>query len=434
MNQKSNKNGAQIMKLIKDHLPILLAGVLVVLTAVLLVIILLTGKKEETRKPTPSTGTTATAAPVETTAPTEAELKEEVTEGVYFENAQTIAATLGEKKLSMGMLQMFYTSMVNEFLEEYGDSLSYVGLDITKSFKDQKYPYEDADTWEDFVLQLAVERWEYCITLRQLAAQEGFVVDQELYDMIDEQIAKLPEIASGKGYASATAMVQRFYGEACNVDIYREYLTLDTETNAYYYDVLAVTDEEVKTYFEENKETLAEKEITDNGVLVSDVRHILIYPKGGTLGEDGKTMVYTEDAWEACRVEAERIIAEWRSGAATEDSFIEMVPKYTEDTASRNTGGLYENVSNTGKYVEEFQNWAINGSRKPGDVEAVKTVFGYHIMYFVSGQQEYMYYSRILLQQDRLTAMGEKADAALEGKETLIENEVLTLQNIYETK
>ena len=33
--------------------------------------------------------------------------------------------------------------------------------------------------------------------------------------------------------------------------------------------------------------------------------------------------------------------------------------------------------------VTEFNNWIFDDARKAGDVEIVKTSYGYHIMYFV---------------------------------------------------
>ena len=34
--------------------------------------------------------------------------------------------------------------------------------------------------------------------------------------------------------------------------------------------------------------------------------------------------------------------------------------------------------------VEEFNDWIFDENRKPGDTDIVETVYGYHVMYFVS--------------------------------------------------
>ena len=41
--------------------------------------------------------------------------------------------------------------------------------------------------------------------------------------------------------------------------------------------------------------------------------------------------------------------------------------------------------------VPEFEGWATDDARNYGDVEIVKSQFGYHIMYFVYDGPQYLY-------------------------------------------
>lgn len=68
----------------------------------------------------------------------------------------------------------------------------------------------------------------------------------------------------------------------------------------------------------------------------------------------------------------------------TSEDFGKMAEENTADTASASTGGLYENIRITDDYVENFENWCFDSTRKAGDTGIVETEFGYHIMYFVS--------------------------------------------------
>ncbi|MBR4858613.1 MAG: peptidylprolyl isomerase [Clostridia bacterium] len=68
----------------------------------------------------------------------------------------------------------------------------------------------------------------------------------------------------------------------------------------------------------------------------------------------------------------------------TEDAFSAMVKENTADTASAETGGLYENIRISDNYVENFEKWSFDPARKAGDTGIVETEYGYHIMYFVS--------------------------------------------------
>ena len=102
------------------------------------------------------------------------------------------------------------------------------------------------------------------------------------------------------------------------------------------------------------------------------VRHILI---GVEDAED------TEAKTEA-KTKADKLLADWAAGEATEESFAALVHDNTDDTGSKETGGLYENFSK-GEMVEAFENWSFDAARKTGDTGVVETDYGYHVMYFV---------------------------------------------------
>ena len=98
-----------------------------------------------------------------------------------------------------------------------------------------------------------------------------------------------------------------------------------------------------------------------------NVRHILLTES--TYGSD-----------EAAHAKAEEILAAWRSGEATADSFGALAAQYTEDS-NGSSGGLYEGVTE-GQMVTEFNDWCFDDARRVGDSDIVKTNYGYHVMYF----------------------------------------------------
>lgn len=79
--------------------------------------------------------------------------------------------------------------------------------------------------------------------------------------------------------------------------------------------------------------------------------------------------------------EAEKILAEWENGEATEDSFAALANEYSEDGGSNSNGGLYESVYQ-GQTVQTFNDWCFDKSRKTGDTGIVETEYGVHVMYF----------------------------------------------------
>ena len=105
-----------------------------------------------------------------------------------------------------------------------------------------------------------------------------------------------------------------------------------------------------------------------------NVRHILL-----------STENYEDDS--ECKNEANRLIKEWRNGEKTEESFAKLAKEFSDDPGSSQVGGLYENVA-AGTMVETFNDWIFAKSRKEGDVDVVKTDYGYHVMYFVGDGYE----------------------------------------------
>ena len=106
-----------------------------------------------------------------------------------------------------------------------------------------------------------------------------------------------------------------------------------------------------------------------------NVRHILITPEQD---EEGNV---TDEAKQAAKTKAEELLAEWKAGEATEDSFADLAAANTADS-NASTGGLYENVT-IGQMVPTFNDWCFAASRRTGDTGIVETDYGYHVMYFV---------------------------------------------------
>ena len=78
---------------------------------------------------------------------------------------------------------------------------------------------------------------------------------------------------------------------------------------------------------------------------------------------------------------AEKTLKEWQDGKATDASFAALAEKKTEDTGSKDNGGLYEDITPDSQYVSEFLNWCFASGRKAGDTGIIKTEYGYHVMY-----------------------------------------------------
>ena len=124
-----------------------------------------------------------------------------------------------------------------------------------------------------------------------------------------------------------------------------------------------------------------------------DVRHILLQIDDSSLDTESDT--YDADLQalkDEAKAKAEDLLAQWKEGDATEDSFAEMANEYSEDTGSNTSGGLYTQVYK-GQMVTEFNDWCFDPARQAGDTGIVygesDSYKGYHIMYFVGTDLPY---------------------------------------------
>lgn len=124
---------------------------------------------------------------------------------------------------------------------------------------------------------------------------------------------------------------------------------------------------------------------TDNKTSMGNVRHLLVAFEGGEEDENG-TMHYSDAEKGVAKTEAASLLKQWQEGAATEESFIELVKEHSDDSSAED-GGLFENIHPDSDYVESFLNWSIDADRKVGDVEVIESPFGYHIMYYVGDSE-----------------------------------------------
>lgn len=324
-----------------------------------------------------------------------------------------VIATIGDKQLTNAQLQIYYRMQVMDLLNYYGSYISQIGLDTSLPFSDQTCYFDNTMSWEQYLLKISIETWQNYQTIGLLAEEANFTLDEEWEESLKNMPAELLEQAKESGFETAEELLADVIGPTCTMEEYLEYVRLAYLSNAYYNTLNeqnVPTTEEIDTYFEQQKDVLAEEGITKEMGNIANVRHILVMPKGGVENEETGETEYSEADMKACYKEAEKILNEWKAGEATEESFGELANKYTEDEGSKETGGLYEGVAPGSNYVENFLDWAIDTNRREGETAIVETEFGYHIMYYVSGEP---YWSQVVETQmiaDRITAMTDAAE------------------------
>ena len=299
------------------------------------------------------------------------------------EEAAVVVATMGDRELTNAELQIYYWMQVVSFLNEYGSYASMLGLDYTQPLDTQVSMMEDGLTWQQYFLDCALDAWHAYESLAEEAIAAGFDQESEDYKTYAASVREeVQASAKSYGFASIDEMLQSMVGAGSTEDAYIEYMQTYYLGYLYFntlFDQMTPTAEEIEAYFDSNADAYAEAGIAKDDSIYVDVRHILIMPEGGTTDDSGNT-TYSDEEWEAARVEAQGLLDQWVQGDSTEAAFGELANSHSDDSDGTD-GGLYTYVAE-GDMVTEFNDWCFDPARQVGDFGLVKTVYGYHVMYF----------------------------------------------------
>ena len=301
-----------------------------------------------------------------------------------------VVAKAGEMQLHNSLMQLYYESSIITYQNQLGMYLYYLGVDFSQPLDTQIYDDATGETWQDMILEAAMQTWHACVAVKQYAAANGYTPKEEDLAYLADIDNKIQEMVVASGCTSAEQLVKEQIAVGATVEDLRTYMELDfyyADYIEYLQEVYAMTDEEAIQYYTENEEVLNQNNISKENGDVVDIRHVLIQLDDSETDEMGQ-VVYTNEQWEACRVKAQEIYDSWLSGEATEDTFAQLAKDHSKD-GNAAQGGIYTDVTK-GAMVETFDAWIFDESRVTGDSGLVKTPFGYHIMYFVNRKAKWV--------------------------------------------
>ncbi len=322
------------------------------------------------------------------------QLEEQWVSAGYQSRDAFIRANYGPYMTYDRLVELFTRDMlVNEYATQFSDSLSYSDADY------EQYYQENANTLDEytitqFVFNATVDTvdadgntiemtddekaaaLDQAKTEKQARAQElqskleagedPAQLAQEYADQLTGD-PSISQVMSGSSVASASYAQWAQDTARQNGDVtLSEY---DAGPSSYYYYVVRF---EGRARNDENTAT---------------VRHILV-----AADQDEGASEPTEDQYAAAKTKAEELLDQWKSGAATEESFAELAKANSADTGSAADGGLITDIYSGSGYVSTFTDWALDAARQPGDTGIVQntgsSVKGWHIMYFVGRDGE----------------------------------------------
>jgi hypothetical protein len=208
-----------------------------------------------------------------------------------FQRNQT-AATVGSTNYTVNDLNYYYQSA------RYSENYIYYAYGMTSYIPDDDdvRDEESGQTYREYYLEVALDDLTNATALYDAAIANGYS-DQDVADDVKDTIASTKSAASSNGY-SYSAYLKAMYGRYMTASAYKSIITKVAVINAYYSDYsdsLTYTDEELETYYSDNRDDLDTYEYSYLYFAAEDIV---------TTDDDGNDLELTDEETAALEEEA----------------------------------------------------------------------------------------------------------------------------------
>ena len=295
-------------------------------------------------------------------------------------------------------------TIAKAYATAYGESLSFTNEeyreyeskeDRYKTFNSYTYSYyyisvSDYQTFLKLGTETKDENGKTTITYsdeeietaRKAAEEAAKSLVNELnntYETLNLAISKL-DLNKDKKDVKATESKHTLYSKITNEDI-RNWLIDDARKQG---DMTTIEiksgsgdDAKVSGYY-----VVLFDNCNENKQVLANVQHILVKFEGGTKDSVTGTTTYTDEEKQKAKDAAQAILDEFLKGEKKDsEAFGALAKTKSQDTGSKDKGGLIENIYRDAGYVETFTDWAIAG-HQVGDTGLVETEYGWHVMFY----------------------------------------------------
>ena len=174
---------------------------------------------------------------------------------VKYKNDASVVATVDGQKISIGMYDYYYASIVS-YYEQYA-SYGYYSLDTTKDYSKQYTTDDDGNkiSWQKFFETEALKEVEQITTYYSKALEEGVTLTSAQKKTIDKQISTLKDSAS-QNDVSLDQYIKANFGTYCSEDTIRimlEQYYLSANYKGKFKSETKVTDNDVDKYYNDHK-------------------------------------------------------------------------------------------------------------------------------------------------------------------------------------
>ena len=270
------------------------------------------------------------------------------------------AAVVNGQEYNAAEVQYYYNNICQNFINNNYTYLSYMGLDTTKSMREQTCTMDDRGiTWFDYFLEQGLQQMAHIHTIADKAEQNGYAWNDEMQAAFDETMALLNANVESYNLAEGANLstddyIHELCGDLVTQKVYEEQLKVALQAQ-YYAESYAASLE----YSEADLEAVyAANPLSYDKVDYEQLRVKITAPS--TTDAEGNTVAPTDAELAAAKAEAEKVAnelyAKVQAGEELADLAIEEVAAYTNNVAS-------------GYYQTDALNWVFDDSREAGDTD-----------------------------------------------------------------
>ena len=245
-------------------------------------------------------------------------------------------------------------------------------------------------TWDDYFQQQAVNQLKNVYALTDEADEKGFEYDAS--SDYDDMVTSIKSYAQQQG-VSEDEYCKSVFGSDATLEGIKPYVEMSGLASAYYNDVkddIEVTDDEINTYYDENKDNYdsvdyrvckIEADMPEEETESETEAQTETESETMSAEESEAAAKAEEEAKKAAMAAAKAKADEMLSKIKDEASFEKVYDKYASDTTvdSLNTDKKKSSISPT-----DVANWLFDADRQAGDTTVIEDTANnaYYVVYF----------------------------------------------------
>ena len=270
------------------------------------------------------------------------------------------AVTIGSETYTAADVDYYYYTAYNSFVRQNSSSLSFLGLDTSKSLKDQDCQLMEDSTWHDYFTEQAIKTLTSYSMLAQKAEEAGFDGSEAMDEAVKQTYSDLDTYASAAGI-TRSQYIKSVCGPLVNKAVFERNVRLAALAQAYsvdYVNSLTYSDDEIQAAYDADPKSYQS----------ADIEYILF--KSGA--EDDATDEEKAELLEQAKQKAETALSRYAQGE-------------TFDTIGEDMEGSYAHIGYAENGASDMLTWAFDDARQEGDTTvAAYGEKGYYAVLFHS--------------------------------------------------